>query len=91
MIEATINGTGEATATKEDIDGTNELTAVNCTEGVECVTVDSKGDIFTWNAVDDTWNREYVLGIDLTSVSCSTRTFCLAADTAGEVIAFEPE
>ncbi len=91
VIDATINGSGEATATKEAIDGTNELTAVTCTEGVECAAVDSKGNIFTWNPVDGAWKREYMLGTDLTSVSCSDKLFCLAADTTGEIVAFTPE
>ncbi len=91
MLEVTINGSGEATATKEDIDGTNELTAIACTEGVRCVAVDNKGNVFAWNAITGAWNSEYALGTDFTSVSCSAKTLCLAADTTGEVTALEPE
>ena len=87
VIEVTINGSGEATATKEDIDGTNDLTAITCSEGLVCVAADNKGNVFTWNTISGTWSSEYTLGTDLTSVSCSTRS-CLAADATGEVTAF---
>jgi len=91
ILDVTINGSGEATETKEDIDGTNDLTAITCTEGTECVAADSKGNVFVWTAIDEAWNSRYTLGTDITSVSCSARTLCVLADTTGEVTAFEPE
>jgi Zn-dependent metalloprotease len=90
VIDLTVNASGEATASSEDLDGTNDLTAIACT-GASCATVDSKGNVFTSSNAGSTWKNELALGTDLTSVSCSARTLCLAADTTGEIIAFGAE
>ncbi len=91
VYDLTINGSGEATMTKEDIDGTNKLTAITCTEALTCVAVDSAGNVFASDNGGETWRNEQALGTNLTSVSCSARALCLAGDTTGEVTAFEPE
>jgi Zn-dependent metalloprotease len=92
VIDLTINSSGEATASKEDIDGTNKLTAITCT-GLTCVAVDSQGNVLVSSigGAAGTWKNEHAFGTDLTSVSCSTGALCVAGDTAGEVIAFAAE
>jgi Zn-dependent metalloprotease len=90
VLRLTINSGGEATVSKEDLDGTNDLTAITCSSST-CVAVDSKGNIFTSINSGSSWKEEFVLGTDLTSVSCSTSTLCAAADTTGEVTTFRPE
>jgi len=90
VMDLAIDSSGKATASTEDLDGTNNLTAITCT-GATCVTVDSVGNIFTSSNGGATWANAHSLGTDLTSVSCSTSALCLAADTAGDVIAFKPE
>ncbi len=90
VLDLAIDSSGKATATSEDLDGTNDLTAIACT-GATCATVDSTGNILTSSNVGATWTNAHSLGTDLTSVSCSTSALCLVADTAGDVIAFKPE
>ena len=87
VLDLTINGSGEATVSKHDIDGPNDLTATACT-GLACATVDSQGNIFLSADGGGSWTKQYETGTDLTSVSCSSNALCLAGDTTGEVIAF---
>jgi hypothetical protein len=91
ILDLMINGSGEATvSSKEDRDGTNNLTAVTCT-GETCVATDSKGNVFASVNEGETWGDEYTFGTDLTGVSCPVSALCLAPNMAGEVTAFEPE
>jgi Zn-dependent metalloprotease len=90
LLHLTVNGSGEATVSSEDLDGTNELTAVTC-KGTLCVAVDSKGNVFESTNSGSTWKKDFVLGTDLTSVSCSKSTLCTTADSTGEVTTFSPE
>jgi Zn-dependent metalloprotease len=87
ILDLAINSSGEASASSEDIDGTNDLTAITCA-GATCATVDSAGNVFTSLNGGVTWVNEYSLDADLTSVSCATSTLCIAADTAGAVTTF---
>ncbi len=88
VLDLAINGSGEATVTKNDIDGTNALTSVTCTEELVCVAVDSAGNVFVSTDGGTTWNGQLALGTDLTSVSCASTALCVTADTAGNVTAF---
>ena len=88
VLDLAIDGSGEATVSKEDIDGANHLTAITCT-GTTCVAVDSAGNVLASLDGGAIWRSEYALGTDLTSVSCSGFTLCLATGTNGEVTAFE--
>jgi Zn-dependent metalloprotease len=90
VLDLTINGSGEATASKHDIDGTTNLTAVTCTKEFTCVAVDNKGNIFVSTSSGETWNNQHALGTGLTSVSCASNSLCVAADTSGNVTAFHP-
>ncbi len=90
VLDLAIDSSGKATVTTEDLDGTNDLTAIACT-GATCATVDSVGNIFTSSNAGATWTNEHSLGADLTSVSCAASALCLTADTTGDVIAFRPE
>jgi hypothetical protein len=87
VLDLAINGSGEATVAKHDIDGTNDLTAIACT-GLACAAVDKQGNIFLSADGGSSWTKQFATGTDLTSVSCSSNALCLAADTTGEVIAF---
>ena len=90
VLNLTINSSGEATAfTKEDIDGTNSLTAITCTR-FGCIAVDSQGNVFVLPGGGGGWAEQYTTGTDLTSVSCPSSTLCLTADTTGNVTAFAP-
>jgi hypothetical protein len=89
VVNVTISSEGAPTATKQDIDGENELTAVTCATST-CITVDSKGNIFVSTNAGTSWSEQYVVSGKLTSVSCLSSSLCLAADTAGSVIAFNP-
>jgi DNA-binding beta-propeller fold protein YncE len=90
IINLTINGSGEATATKQDIDGTNSLTAVSCVATSFCVAVDASGNVFVSKNAGVTWAKELSLADKLTSVSCPSGSLCVAADTTGAVTAFTP-
>jgi hypothetical protein len=87
ILDLAINGSGEAMVSKQDVDGTNDLTASACT-GLACAAVDRQGNILLSANGGGSWIKQYETGTDLTSVSCSSNALCLAADTTGEVIAF---
>jgi Zn-dependent metalloprotease len=90
VLDLAINSSGEATVAKEDLDATNDLTAISC-RGAACVAVDSVGNVFVTINAGSSWKDEHALGVDLTSVSCATSILCLAADTTGHVTAFAAE
>ena len=75
VLDLAINGTDEATVAKDDVDGTNDLTAITCTEAV-CAVVDSAGNVFVSTDAGATWNVQLELGSDLTSVSCASSSLC---------------
>jgi hypothetical protein len=90
VLDLTIEGSGAATVSKDDIDGANELTAVTCASSA-CVTVDGQGNIFVSTNAGESWSEQsLVVGNKLTSVSCMSSALCLAADTAGTVMTFDP-
>jgi Zn-dependent metalloprotease len=90
VLDLTINGSGEATASKHDIDGTTNLTAITCTKEFTCVAVDNKGNVFVSTSSGETWNNQHATGANLTSVSCASSSLCVTADTSGNVTAFHP-
>jgi Collagen triple helix repeat (20 copies) len=87
VLDLTINGSGEATVSTHNIDGTNDLTAITCT-GFSCATVDKQGNVFVSGNGGVSWSKEIATGTDLTSVSCASSALCLTADTTGNVVAF---
>jgi len=90
VLDLAIESSGAATVNKDDIDGTNELTAVTCASSA-CVTVDNHGNIFVSTNAGESWSEQSLAaGNKLTSVSCASSSLCLAADTAGTVITFDP-
>lgn len=89
VINLTISSEGVATASKQDIDGTNELTAGTCTAST-CVTVDNQGNIFVSTNAGKNWTLQYADGNKLTSVSCASAWLCATVDTAGNVTTFNP-
>jgi len=89
VINLVISSEGVATASKQDIDGTNELTAITCTAST-CVTVDNQGNIFVSTNAGTKWTKQYDDGYKLTSVSCAAASLCAALDTAGNVTTFNP-
>jgi RHS repeat-associated protein len=89
VLNLAINSSGEATATKQNIDGSNSLTAVTCT-GTTCVTVDNQGNVFVSTDSGKTWSQRYQLKHGLTSVSCASTVLCATVDTSGNLTAFNP-
>jgi hypothetical protein len=87
VLDIGINSGGEATASKDDIDGTNNLTAITCT-GFTCATVDKQGNVFVSGNGGVSWTKELATGTDLTSVSCASSALCVTTDTTGNVTAF---
>ncbi len=87
VLDLAINGIGEATVSKHDIDATNDLTAITCT-GFSCATVDNQGDVFVSGNGGVSWSRELETGTILTGVSCASSALCVTADTTGNVTAF---
>lgn len=90
VLDLTIDGSGQAAVSKEDLDGANDLTAVTCTVGAVCVAVDNLGNVFMSPDGGREWGKEYALGKDFTGVSCASRELCVATDTEGEVTAVAP-
>ncbi|MHB1571260.1 MAG: virginiamycin B lyase family protein, partial [Solirubrobacteraceae bacterium] len=90
IINLTIESSGKAAATSQDIDAGNGLTAVTCTEDATCVAVDNQGDIFTSNDAGATWSHAYSVQGALTSVSCGTAAICVATGTEGQETSFVP-
>jgi hypothetical protein len=91
VLDLTIDGSGQASVSKEDLDATNDLTAVTCTISPVCVAVDDEGNVFMSPDGGREWGKEYALGKDFTGVSCSSRELCVATDTEGEITAFAPK
>jgi hypothetical protein len=87
VLHLTINGSGEAEAFRDDIDGTNSLSAITCT-GFTCATVDKQGNVFVSGNGGASWAQSLATGTDLTSVSCASSALCLTADTTGNVTVF---
>ncbi len=87
VLDLAINGSGEASASKDDIDGTNSLSAITC-RGFTCVTVDKQGNVFVSGNGGASWSQSLATGTDLTSVSCASIALCVTADTTGNVTAF---
>jgi photosystem II stability/assembly factor-like uncharacterized protein len=81
---------GKATVTKQNIDGTNNLTAISCTSSSTCVTVDSIGNIFATTNGGTSWTKEHATATDLTSVSCASTALCAAVDTTGKLTTWKP-
>jgi len=88
MIDLVIDGNGEATPSRQDLDGANDLTAVTCTLSPVCVAVDAEGNVFMSPDGGRQWGKDLAVGKDLTGVSCASRSLCVAGDTEGEVTAF---
>jgi hypothetical protein len=92
VLDLQINGSGEATVSKEDIDAANDLTGVTCvTMTSTCVAVDGQGNVFMSQDGGRQWGKEYAFGKDLTGVSCASRSLCVVTDTEGEVTAIAPK
>ncbi|HEX5307884.1 MAG TPA: SMP-30/gluconolactonase/LRE family protein [Solirubrobacteraceae bacterium] len=89
VLNLAVASGGEATATKQNIDGSNSLTAVTCS-GSTCVTVDNQGNVFISRDSGKTWIEQYQIKDDLTSLSCASSTLCVAVDTTGHTIPFNP-
>jgi tripartite motif-containing protein 71 len=89
VLDLRIESSGTASASKHDIDGTNDLTAVTCTSSI-CVAVDNVGNVFVSENKGETWTNRYALGDDLTSVSCASASLCATVDTTGKVTALNP-
>src|ERR1700751_4698293 len=87
VLDLQINSSGEATASRDAIDGTNNLTAITCA-GFTCVTVDKQGNVFGSADAGASWTKELATATDLTSVACASPALCLTADTTGDVTAF---
>lgn len=89
VVNITISGEGTATSSKQDIDGSNELTAVTCA-GSTCVAVDSQGNVFVSTNAGTSWSKQYLVSSKLTSVSCASSSLCLAAGSDGSATTFNP-
>ena len=91
VINLSISTEGTATASTQDIDGTNELTAVTCAATTTtCVAVDDRGEIFASTNAGTSWSERYAVTNKLTSVSCASSSLCVAADEGGNVSSFDP-
>jgi hypothetical protein len=89
VLNLTIGPSGEATASKQGIDGANGLIAVDCT-GATCSAVDDQGGIFASTNAGADWIVRHGEGAGLTSVSCASPSLCAAVTTTGDVTAFNP-
>jgi YD repeat-containing protein len=88
-INLVIASSGAATATRNNVDGTNALTGITCTTSTTCVMVDNHGNIFISYNGGATWVKQYALGDNLTAVSCSSPSLCVAVDSVGTINAFD--
>jgi Putative Ig domain len=89
VLNLTIGSNGEATATKQVINGAKELTAVSCTSQT-CATVDGNGAIFSSTDAGADWTMRYGGGAPFTSVSCASASLCAAVTTRGNITTFDP-
>jgi hypothetical protein len=88
VLNLTIGSGGEATVSRQSIDGANELTAVSCA-GSTCAAADEQGGIFASTNAGADWLVRYE-GAPVTSVSCASASLCSAVTTTGDVTMFNP-
>jgi YD repeat-containing protein len=89
IVKLAIAANGTASASTQDVDGTNSLNAVSCS-GSACAAVDAKGSVLTSTDGGETWNGQYTPGGTLTSVSCASASLCVTVSSQGEATAFNP-
>jgi YD repeat-containing protein len=89
VVNLAIGSGGAATASKQDIDGTNSLNAISCS-GSTCAAVDGKGNVFTSNDAGQSWTAQYAPGGVLNGVSCASKSLCVAVSREGEATALDP-
>ena len=87
VLNLTIGPSGEATASRQGIDGANGLVAIDCT-GATCSAVDDQGGIFASTNAGADWTVRHSEGAGLTSVSCVSALLCAAVTTTGDVTMF---
>jgi RHS repeat-associated protein len=83
----TYNG---STWTTTNIDLTNQLTGVSCTDNVSelCAAVDAKGNGLIYNGTSWTTPTSIDSTNQLTGVSCAASTYCVVVDSLGNAITF---
>lgn len=89
VLKLAIAANGTASASTQDIDGTNRLNAVSCS-GLACAAVDAKGSVLTSTDGGETWYGQYAPGGTLTGVSCASASLCVTVSSQGEATAFNP-
>lgn len=88
-LNLTIGPSGDATASRQVIDGADGLVAVDCT-GTTCAAVDEQGGIFASTNAGADWIVRHGGGAGLTDVSCASASLCAAVTAAGNVTTFNP-
>jgi len=89
VLNLTIGPSGEATASRQGIDGAHGLIAVDCT-GATCAAADDHGGIFASTNTGADWIVRHGGGAGLTSVSCASASLCAAVTTTGDITTFNP-
>jgi hypothetical protein len=89
VLNLTIGAAGEATVTRQVIDGAQELIAVTCA-GPTCAVADGHGSLFSSTNAGADWTLRYAGGAAFTSVSCASASLCAAAATSGDITTFDP-
>ena len=90
VLRLTIAGGGEASVSKQKLEGASELTSVTCT-GSTCVAIDQGGYAYSSTSGGTSWTKSHGLGAGVKSVSCASATLCAAVNNGGEAVAFKPE
>jgi Zn-dependent metalloprotease len=90
VLNLTIAAGGEASVSKQKLEGASELTSVTCT-GLICVAIDQGGYAYTSTNGGTSWKKSHGLGGGVRSVSCISATLCAAVNNGGEAVAFNPE
>jgi Zn-dependent metalloprotease len=81
---------GEATVTRQALDGAADLTEVTCT-GSDCVAVDDDGGVFASEDAGASWAKRFATAGEITSLSCASGALCASVDASGDVAMFDPQ
>lgn len=89
VLNLTIGSGGEASVTRQPVDGSGALTAVDCLSAT-CAVGDDRGGIFASTNAGSDWAMRFGGGAGLTSLSCASASLCAAATSAGDITTFNP-
>jgi hypothetical protein len=89
VLRLALGPSGEATVSRQEVEGADELIAVTCT-GTTCAVADRDGAISSSMNAGVDWTLRYSEGAAMNSVSCVSTSLCVAGAGNGDIVTFNP-